>query len=374
MKPEVISFDTPLVTAQPNPATNVQIEQKTLSTSAEAQTSSALGNLPKDFSGISFSTPLHRVAVTSNISLNPIVQTPLAAVTSASRPINRRVETLRPVWATATIQPKVQNTQPSPRQQLPLDQLPIESLSPSSTGIVTAPLKVVAQRKKLTNIIGKIHVLKPQFSFPNIKLIKLHNRVALGGVGLLLIGLVVVSSLVLLHLPKTTRIIEKGSGNTLSVSASTARASESQLSDSPAATLSSTNSDSSTKSSSKVAPFAPVVPVGESQLADLGGDAYDSVHQVYTFDDLYMAEPLQVSEQELPTQYGSVVATIAAVAKAVKATTPIPTNSGVTGYMYEDPKSQADTVIYSMEGLLVLIKSSYPHSTAEWAQYLESLQ
>jgi hypothetical protein len=119
--------------------------------------------------------------------------------------------------------------------------------------------------------------------------------------------------------------------------------------------------------------FSPVVPVGESQLADMGSTNYNSAHNSYTYDDLFFAEPLQVSEQPIPSSYENAAGAVEQIANYLHAATPISTSSG-TAYMNTNTKSGLQTVVFSTKGLLILIQSSYQHTTAEWPMYLNSLQ
>jgi hypothetical protein len=369
MKPEEISFDTPLVTDQLDPALSTQNEQSSQRPN-DLQSFGAFNELPTDYSTISFGTPLHKTPVAHQAEVTPIAPK-TAAPASFPQPINRRAETLKPVWATPRVESKPQNIQLVPRLERPISQMPVVvSRQPE---MLTTPDATEVRKRKLSEVVREIRAPKVSFSLPKIKSLnlKFNNRLLLGGVGVLVIGLIVLSSFAIFRSPKTIKIVEKGSS--LPVSSSTAKASEAQLSDSTSATLSSPATTASSTSSSKVAPFTPVVPAGEEQLADLGPSAYDSVHQVYTFHDLYLAQPLQLSEQVLPTGYGDTAETVTYIAKALKATTVVPLASG-TAYMGTVSSTQVQTVVYSSQGLLIMIKSSYPHTAAEWAQYLETLQ
>jgi hypothetical protein len=125
-----------------------------------------------------------------------------------------------------------------------------------------------------------------------------------------------------------------------------------------------------TETASSTQNFTPLVPVGEPQLAKLGSSAYNAKEDSYTFIDLYLAEPLQVSEQPLPTGYGTKANVISKVANSLNAHTALP--GAVPAYLGLINNKQ--TVVSSVGGLLVFLQSAYQHTAAQWQAYLASLQ
>jgi hypothetical protein len=119
--------------------------------------------------------------------------------------------------------------------------------------------------------------------------------------------------------------------------------------------------------------FTPLVPNGEPQLAKLGSSAFSKSEDSYTFNDLFLAEPLQISEQPVPAGYSSSDALLAAVAsKLGVATTSFLTNKG-PGIITTN-SSTNQTVVLVTSNLLVFSKTSYVHSIVQWQSYFNDLQ
>jgi hypothetical protein len=215
-----------------------------------------------------------------------------------------------------------------------------------------------------------LHITESKLFKLVVAYLKLSKRTKLS-VAVIVVALIIsAASYSLLSHPKISVAKSQASLNTLRVSSS--GNSSSQLADNRSATLSATKTNASASSESDALSFEPAVPVGENQLADLGDKAYDSAHETYTFNDLFMAEPLQVSEEK-PVGQEPASDILISAARSVKASTPIPTNAG-DGYMSVITSNKPQYVLYFTEGLLVYIQSDYSHTLAEWAQYLESLQ
>lgn len=120
--------------------------------------------------------------------------------------------------------------------------------------------------------------------------------------------------------------------------------------------------------------FSPAIPVGKPQLADLGINAYDKANGTYSFNDLFLAEPLLVTEQLLPGEYiNNPEGLVDRVAKSLKASSIISTNSGLA-YMATDGSTDKQTIVFSKKGLLIFVQSTYEHDSSNWATYLDSLQ
>lgn len=116
--------------------------------------------------------------------------------------------------------------------------------------------------------------------------------------------------------------------------------------------------------------FTPAVPAGEPQLAHLGAAAFNSAADSYTFQDLFLAEPVQVSEQ--PVAAASATQTLTQAAASLDASQNFQTNSG-TAYLGTAPNGQ-QAVVFITHGLLVFVESSYEHDASSWTTYLNSLQ
>ncbi len=278
-----------------------------------------------------------------------------SSVPSSNQSLPRPVAPIKPVWATGKKRSIILD-----RVETPQRWNSKQAINRKSQKLKKSYTKLPKLKPFIKVIAGKKAVLKDL----NKKIFIVSSLVTAT------IIIIAVAAYGLYGTKHRSLIVQQSKSGALSVS--TATASASQLADSPSVTLSSPS-----KSTSAISPtlnFTPVVPEGEDQLAEKGSQDYDSTHGIYTFDDLFLAQPLQVSEQILPRGYGSVAATVSAAAKSFKATTPITTISGVTAYMATDSATQDQTVIYSTCGLLILIKSSYEHSATDWAIYLESLQ
>ena len=119
--------------------------------------------------------------------------------------------------------------------------------------------------------------------------------------------------------------------------------------------------------------FSPLVPAGESQLSDLRGSAYDSTHNSYTYDDLYLGVPIRVSEQPLPNGNPNTSITVARVAASLHATSTINTDSGLA-YMTTSGTYGKQTIVFSKNNLLFFIQSSDIIEQAAWSSYIDNLQ
>lgn len=121
--------------------------------------------------------------------------------------------------------------------------------------------------------------------------------------------------------------------------------------------------------------FTPVAPKDEPQLAKFSPNVthYDGHHDTYSYSDLLPGGHITVSEQSMPTKFGQGSQGLAALAVSMGATQPIVTNKG-TAYINTDPKSGSQVIVFSLNGLLILINSPYGHSSGTWKSYIENLQ
>lgn len=121
--------------------------------------------------------------------------------------------------------------------------------------------------------------------------------------------------------------------------------------------------------------FKPVTPVNKTELAngEAGKTSYDTKHSVFSYADTVKGNAVTVSQQPLPTSFSSPEKAITTIAKSLNATQPIVTNRG-TGYVFTDPKSHAQTVVYSFNNLLIYINSPFTQQASDWKSYLENLK
>lgn len=117
--------------------------------------------------------------------------------------------------------------------------------------------------------------------------------------------------------------------------------------------------------------FTPLLPKGKSQ--DIGKTAsFDGSRDTYSYGDTFNGTPLIVSQQPLPANFDSAQAAVTKIAKSLNATTPIISKVG-TAYLSTDSKSGAQTIVFSNNGVLVFVQSSFNHAASDWKYYLDSL-
>jgi hypothetical protein len=121
--------------------------------------------------------------------------------------------------------------------------------------------------------------------------------------------------------------------------------------------------------------FAPVTPASKSDLAQGkdGQTAYDTLHNTFSYTDTLAGQQLTVSQQPLPSKFKSAEEAVTSIAKDIKATQPILTKQG-TAYAMTDPKSNAQTIVFSLNNLLIFINSPFTHQSGEWINYLNNLK
>lgn len=120
--------------------------------------------------------------------------------------------------------------------------------------------------------------------------------------------------------------------------------------------------------------FVPVAPKDKPQLAqgNSRGTAFDGRRDSYSYTDSMGGVPFTVSEQPMPATFSSASQGLAAVAKSVGASTVIPTK-GLSAYETNNSKTSTQTIVFSVNNLLVFIQSYFPHNNGAWAQYINSL-
>ncbi|MDB5169601.1 MAG: hypothetical protein JWO41_957 [Candidatus Saccharibacteria bacterium] len=121
--------------------------------------------------------------------------------------------------------------------------------------------------------------------------------------------------------------------------------------------------------------FKPVTPAAKTELADgeAGKTSYDTAKKTFSYADSIKGMDITVSQQPLPTSFGSAEKAVTSIAKSLSATQAVVTNRG-TGYIATDPKSHAQTVVYSFNNLLIFINSPFSQQSGDWKVYLENLK
>lgn len=121
--------------------------------------------------------------------------------------------------------------------------------------------------------------------------------------------------------------------------------------------------------------FTPVVPRNKPDLAtpQAGKSAYDSKKNVFSYTDTLKGTGLVVSEQPLPKQFKSGDEAVVSITKNLNANEAIKTATG-KGSIATDAKSQAQTVVYTSDNLLIFVQSPFVHPLSEWQLYLASLK
>ena len=139
--------------------------------------------------------------------------------------------------------------------------------------------------------------------------------------------------------------------------------------------------DASGSLAAKVAPhvlakpsFKPVAPKSEPDLGNGKSSAtsYDGSHDVYSYQDAFKGEYILISEQKLPTNLGPASQAVSKIASSLTATQAIMTDNGMA-YMATDAKASSNTIVYSIDGLLIFVRSPFLHTVTEWQPYLNSL-
>jgi hypothetical protein len=121
--------------------------------------------------------------------------------------------------------------------------------------------------------------------------------------------------------------------------------------------------------------FTPLAPVDSTNNGAHGTPqvAYDAKRNTYSFTDTIKGNAIVVSQQPIPTTYKTAVDAVSKIAVSLKATEAVNASSG-TGYIATDPKSHAQTVVFSKNNLLVFVQSPFTHASAEWQTYINGLK
>jgi len=119
--------------------------------------------------------------------------------------------------------------------------------------------------------------------------------------------------------------------------------------------------------------FSPVAPASEATLLNPGhGAIFDGVKDTYSYEDKLDNVEIIVSEQPIPSNFSSAKVALLSIAKSINAATLLVTKSS-TGYLATDTVSNQQTVVYTLDNLLIFIQSPFTHPTSAWIGYLNSL-
>ena len=131
--------------------------------------------------------------------------------------------------------------------------------------------------------------------------------------------------------------------------------------------------DVSTHAVAATPTFTPVVPVSKPDLGKVGAQsAFDGNHKVYSYIDSINKQRITVSEQQ--PAIGTSAATAAETAsKSLNANKVITTSAGDI-YVYTNTKYSAQTVVGSVNNLLIFLQSSQIIGDNDWKTYVENLQ
>jgi hypothetical protein len=121
--------------------------------------------------------------------------------------------------------------------------------------------------------------------------------------------------------------------------------------------------------------FVPVAPKTKPQLAEAQSraTAFDGKRDSYSYTDAFQGMPFTVSQQPLPANFSSATQAVAMVAKSIGATATLKT-LGTIAYEATDTKSQSQTIVFSIDNLLIFIQSGFTHDSNTWENYIASLQ
>jgi len=128
-------------------------------------------------------------------------------------------------------------------------------------------------------------------------------------------------------------------------------------------------------STSNKASFTPVAPANNPDLGNyaFAKTSYDSSTGTYTYIDVLDGKVFSVTEQVIPSQYSSGQDAVDKIATSINATDQIITTK-VVAYMLTDAKSGQQTIVFSMNKLLIVINSNFQHPDSDWKSYIETLQ
>lgn len=117
--------------------------------------------------------------------------------------------------------------------------------------------------------------------------------------------------------------------------------------------------------------FKPVIPRGKvNEITSSAG--YDSARSSYTFSDNLDGAGVTISEQPLPTQFGTPEAAAQAAAQSVKAQDSFILKDG-TAYMATN-ENGSQVIVFSRQNLLIFIQSLKSHSKNVWQGYIDTFE
>ena len=114
--------------------------------------------------------------------------------------------------------------------------------------------------------------------------------------------------------------------------------------------------------------FTPLTPAGQSPKTN----SYDAAKDSYNYVDQIKVCSSWLASRRCRPKFSASPAQLADFAKSLKASATLPVNKG-TAYLATDAKSGQQMVIMASDNVLLFAQSTFQHSTAEWANYLNTL-
>ncbi len=249
---------------------------------------------------------------------------------------------------------------PPPEESLPRQELPPEPVATNITVNVNVPKVSKDDLQKLKNRLQQRDI----------------TRAAGFAVGMMLLGLgahsFVFKSPAPVSAPQAHKVLSASTSNTstpaqtITISPSASQVLSPQA---PTNTLNTSNTSTANKAS-----FQPVAPASEPDLGQYAfiKTSYDSASGIYTYMDTVDGTTISVSEQQIPSNYSSPQDAVDKAAALINASHRISTKAG-TAYVYSNPKTSAQTLVFSVKGLILSINSEIPHTDGVWQNYINSL-
>jgi hypothetical protein len=121
--------------------------------------------------------------------------------------------------------------------------------------------------------------------------------------------------------------------------------------------------------------FVPVAPKNHLELAEgkSQATAFDGKRDSYSYTDTIENVPLTVSEQPIPANFSSAQQAISSIARSMNATSTLKTH-GTVAYEAKNSKTSTQTIIFTMDNLLIFMQSNFQHDDGSWENYINSLQ
>ena len=122
--------------------------------------------------------------------------------------------------------------------------------------------------------------------------------------------------------------------------------------------------------------FKPVIPSAKPQLAQAGkgGASFDGTKNSYSYEDDISGTPFVVSQQPLPSASSNPQSIINKIAASLGAKLSFKLPNGTTGYIATSSQSQNQTIVFTMNSVLIFIQSAFNHPVQQWQQYIATLQ